>query len=607
MKNFYAFLIICLIAILFNSCSETGLEGPEGPAGPQGVAGNAGAVGAAGKDGSIIYSGTGTPPAALGANGDYYLDRATGNLYGPKIAAGWGTPITLMGIAGANGTNGANGANGTNGVNGTNGTNGSTTLSGNGIPSSSAGITGDYYLDKTNYQLYGPKTATGWGIPILLRGADGAQGPSGAAGKDGSIIYSGAGVPVATVGANGDYYLDKTTGNLYGPKTAGAWGTPIVLKGTNGINGANGTNGTDGTNGTNGTNGANGTNGTNGTNGSTTLSGNGTPGSTVGIAGDYYLDKTNYLLYGPKDNTGWGVPILLRGAAGAQGPTGPAGADGTVIYSGETVPDPNLGKNGDFYISRLPVMIYGPKTALFGWGDGTNLKGADGINGTNGTNGTNGANGNRILSGGSFPQNTLGNDGDFYIDLTSYVMYGPKTGGAWPFPGTPLKGADGNANVVSLETPDNVTFNWSGEGANFNTYALKKHGVSFNDTTSVFNIPAIHLTAVNKGIVMVYMRKTETPGVYSWKQLNYTDLSQNPNQNLIYSYSLRVDATTAKVRISFYNGFGSTFTAYPVDKVRIVIIPQSTTGVLSINPNNTPLLQTMQKLNLNDKDFKALK
>lgn len=53
--------MICFITVLSNSCSETGLEGPEGPAGPQGVAGNAGAVGAAGKDGSIIYSGTGTP------------------------------------------------------------------------------------------------------------------------------------------------------------------------------------------------------------------------------------------------------------------------------------------------------------------------------------------------------------------------------------------------------------------------------------------------------------------------------------------------------------------------------------------------------------------
>jgi hypothetical protein len=602
MKNFYTFLIIGFIAVLFTSCSETGLEGPEGPAGPQGIAGNAGAVGAAGKDGSIIYSGTGTPPAVLGANGDYYLDRATGNLYGPKIAAGWGSPLTLMGVAGANGTDGTNG---TNGSNGTNGTNGSTTLSGNGIPSETAGITGDYYLDKTNYQLYGPKTVSGWGIPILLRGADGAQGPTGAAGKDGSIIYSGSGIPVATIGANGDYYLDKTTGNLYGPKTAEAWGTPIVLKGTDGINGANGTNGTDGTNGSNG---ANGSNGTNGTNGSTTLSGNGAPVSTAGVVGDYYLDKTNYLLYGPKDNVGWGVPILLRGAAGAQGPTGPAGADGTVIYSGETAPDAGLGKNGDFYISRLPVMIYGPKTASFGWGNGTNLKGADGINGTNGTNGSNGNNGNTILSGIGVPANTLGNNGDFYINLTNYTIYGPKANASWGT-GTSLKGADGTANVMSFETADNVTFNWKGE--NLNSNVLQKQGVSVNDTSTVFTVPVQNF----KGSIVVYVRAFKPGGKddentkydYGWKQLNFTD-NVNGVGIFIYKTSFRFDVANTQVRIFYqYPGIHAVSDRYKIDKVRMVLIPPSSTGIISSIDKNTPLLQTMQKLNIKDSDFIKLK
>ncbi|RYG08336.1 MAG: hypothetical protein EOO07_25795, partial [Chitinophagaceae bacterium] len=182
MKKSILYLAIISIALLFNACSESGLTGPEGPAGPSGPAG---AVGAAGKDGSIMYSGTGVPATTLGINGDYYLDKSNGNLYGPKVAAGWGTPFTIMGATGATGANGANGSNGTNGTNGT------TTLSGNGMPATSIGINGDYFLDKTNYLLYGPKTAAGWGTPILLRGADGAQGPTGAAGKDGSIMYSG--------------------------------------------------------------------------------------------------------------------------------------------------------------------------------------------------------------------------------------------------------------------------------------------------------------------------------------------------------------------------------------------------------------------------------
>jgi len=606
MKNQYLWIMIFTLYIMMSSCSEQGLVGPEGPAGPQGSTGNAGPVGAAGKDGSIMYSGTGIPTSGTGNLGDYYLDRATGNLYGPKLANGWGTPITLMGVNGTNGTNGINGTNGANGTNGVNGTNGSTTLNGSGAPGPGLGLNGDYYLDKTNYLLYGPKIAGSWGIPILLRGADGTQGPTGAAGKDGSIIYSGAGVPVATMGLNGDYYLDKNTGNLYGPKTGVGWGAALALKGTNG------TNGTNGSNGTNGADGVNGTNGTNGTNGSTTLSGNGVPSPGLGAVGDYYLDKTSYQLYGPKAVNGWGIALLLRGADGAQGPAGPAGVDGTIIYSGLGAPDPTLGKIGDFYMNRLTVAMYGPKS-VDGWGVGISLKGsdgtngADGANGTNGTNGSNGTNGKSILNGGGLPQNTFGNDGDFYIDLSTYIIYGPKAGGVWNLlTGTSLKGqngADGNANVIALETADNITFSWGGFDPN--RYVLKKQGVSVNDTSTVFTIPAVHLNALQQGVVLVYMRKSEGAGSYTWQQLNYTE--KTAFAYVYYTFHLRINTTDAKLRIS-YPDPNVTHPSFPVDKVRIVIVPRNSTGALSAsNPNQVPMLQTLQNLNLQEKDFKQLK
>jgi hypothetical protein len=41
----------------------------------------------------------------------------------------------------------------------------------------------------------------------------------------------------------------------------------------------------------------------------------------LGREGDYYLDKDNYILYGPKSSAGWGTPINLKGTA-------------NVIYSG---------------------------------------------------------------------------------------------------------------------------------------------------------------------------------------------------------------------------------------------------------------------------------
>jgi len=108
--------------------------------------------GADGQDGTIILSGEGAPTPSLGHNGNYYLDVATATLYGPKTSSGWGTGLSLRGAPG---------------------TPGSQIYSGNGAPAGSLGNTGDYYLDKTSYLLYGPKTASGWGMPINLQGPQG--------------------------------------------------------------------------------------------------------------------------------------------------------------------------------------------------------------------------------------------------------------------------------------------------------------------------------------------------------------------------------------------------------------------------------------------------
>lgn len=39
-----------------------------------------------------------------------------------------------------------------------------------GAPDASLGVAGDYYLDTSSYDLYGPKTESGWGTPINLKG-----------------------------------------------------------------------------------------------------------------------------------------------------------------------------------------------------------------------------------------------------------------------------------------------------------------------------------------------------------------------------------------------------------------------------------------------------
>ncbi len=149
--------MLSVATILFTaSCS--GSEGPEGPKGEQG------AQGIPGKDGAVIHSGTGAPAASLGNIGDMYLDKSSSNLYGPKSASGWGTPLNLKGAPGATGTAGATGPAGPAG------TAGSRILSGTTNPSASTGTVGDYYLNKTTGDFFGPKTISGWGTPVNLKG-----------------------------------------------------------------------------------------------------------------------------------------------------------------------------------------------------------------------------------------------------------------------------------------------------------------------------------------------------------------------------------------------------------------------------------------------------
>lgn len=125
--------------------------------------------------------------------------------------------------------------------------------------------------------------------PAGAKGDTGATGAVGPAGSDGSVIYSGTTAPTATIGKEGDFYLNTSNGLLYGPKTTAGWGTNFSLKGPTG---------------------------TAGTDGNTVLSGTGAPAATLGKAGDYYLDKNNYSLYGPKVGSTWGAAFSLRGPAG---------------------------------------------------------------------------------------------------------------------------------------------------------------------------------------------------------------------------------------------------------------------------------------------------
>jgi hypothetical protein len=158
-KLFKILGLLLMVSSIFIGCKkEKGETGPEGPRGEQGM------QGIPGKDGAVIHHGNGVPTNRLGKTGDMYLDISNSVLYGPKVSNDWGIPLDLRGGRGEKGDPGNPGPTGAAGAAG------SKILNGKANPSSTSGDVGDYYLNTNNGDFFGPKTASGWGMPISLRG-----------------------------------------------------------------------------------------------------------------------------------------------------------------------------------------------------------------------------------------------------------------------------------------------------------------------------------------------------------------------------------------------------------------------------------------------------
>lgn len=90
-------------------------------------------------------------------------------------------PQGEQGETGPAGSAGAAGATGATGTQGQAGVNGATWLNGTGVPSSSLGSNGDFYLNLANGDVYNKITGS-WTKVANIRGATGATGPQGPAG-----------------------------------------------------------------------------------------------------------------------------------------------------------------------------------------------------------------------------------------------------------------------------------------------------------------------------------------------------------------------------------------------------------------------------------------
>lgn len=144
-------------------------------------------------------------------------------------------------------------------------------------------------------------------------GQDGTDGENGLNGVDGKTTFYGNNAPIDAFGSDGDFYYDTLNSFFYGPRTDGHWPSGISIIGPAGEQGDDGASGVDG---------------------KTVLNGIGAPDSGAGLDGDFYIDTSGWLIYGPKTDGAWTIVVSLIGPTGETGADGPQGEPGDATAAG---------------------------------------------------------------------------------------------------------------------------------------------------------------------------------------------------------------------------------------------------------------------------------
>jgi integrin beta 8 len=367
-----------------------------------------------------LLTGDGLPAPTLGNNGDLYLDQTLSILW-VKNAGAWIKVADLRGPPGEAGK---------------------TWLTGDTPPDSNAGSIGDLYLDTTTAIIY-KKSSGGWNIIAELALQTGFVG---------STWLTGGDIPDDEMGSIGDLYLAESTSTIY-KKTSEGWVFVASLTGPPGVVGAPGTPGVPG---------------------ATWLSGTADPATNVGNDGDFYLNTSTTAVF-QKLADGWIELMTLLGPAGSPGSSGQDGLDGSAWFTGNIPPDPNQGRDGDFYLDLSTVSLYNKTGGS--WSTAIPLRGPQGEIGPAGINGANGTvwfaeSGNPneapVFAGGKI--------GDFYLNTANGDVY--INNGSWPATAAlnlrGPAGANGATWYYGAVAPSGVTPGVSGDfylnTANGNVY-----------------------------------------------------------------------------------------------------------------------------------------
>ncbi|MCO5950251.1 hypothetical protein [Mucilaginibacter flavidus] len=239
----------------------------------------------------------------------------------------------------------------------------------------------------------------------------------------------------------------------------------------------------------------------------------------------------------------------------ATGSTKLAGANGTEIYSGPSDPSITTGTPGDYYINLSTDMLFGPKT-VGGWGTGVRLSDA-----SSNAAAINAASASQLYNGVGAPAANFGAIGDFYLDTVAYLLYGPKTASGWGVP-TKVQAPGTNAGVkTDVFSIGGSNWLWNSAyvyetGPGSYTEYFTRYYVRLNNTVTQ--------DVLDNGMVLVYMQPSPVNNPNQWAPVPYQfDSSFGYTDNYVYVTSLGVvtlhyffiqtDPSTTLPTLSTYN------------------------------------------------------
>jgi len=264
------------------------------------------------------------------------------------------------------------------------------------------------------------------------------------------------------------------------------------------------------------------------------------------------------------------------------------GLKSAKVYSGTSDPSDTVGTIGDFYINLATDMLFGPKT-VSGWGTSVSLSQVGSFTGA-----ANGATNGQLYNGSGPPSSTLGTVGDFYLDTTAYLLYGPKTATGW---GTPIavQGPGTNTAVnTNVFTISNTQWLWNSQ------YVFQTSPSSYTEYFTRYcdtAVASITQNVLDDGMVMVYFTPNTSNNTNQWAPLPYefTDGSGN------FNYEIAYETNVGTIRFHYF--FVQLVATATIPVLSTYDIPTYKFKVISVTGT---LLGAIRKNHINLSDYQAV-